>query len=133
MPPSVWQCRYTGVEVPDELWRHAEFGNGKPYSANQAEHIQSETRVLDSFDAWTDTFVGFVASKGKVRPGEYRAYGYEAPGHMWQDLKLLWRDLSMRLGRAPPGSSPRAQHERGLNRDAGLKRKKGEGERLRGD
>jgi hypothetical protein len=129
--PLVWQCRYSGVEVPDELWRYIEFGKGRDYSDNQAEHMASETHVLDAFDAWTDAFVSFVESKGKVMPGTHRAFGYKAPGHKWADLKLLWRDLWMRVGHAPPGSSPRAQHELGLNRDAVLKRGKSEGKRLR--
>jgi hypothetical protein len=64
-------------------------------------------------------------------PGKYRAFGYKAPGHKWNDLKLLWRDFWMRVGHAPPGSSPRAQHDLGLNRDAVLNRDKSEGERLR--
>jgi hypothetical protein len=38
--------------------------------------------------------------------------------------------VRMGLGRAPKGS-PRRQHELGLNRDATLAPKKGEGERLR--
>ena len=25
----VWQCRYSGIEVPDELWRHASVGLGQ--------------------------------------------------------------------------------------------------------
>jgi hypothetical protein len=24
--PLVWQCRYSGIEVPDALWRYVEFG-----------------------------------------------------------------------------------------------------------
>src|SRR5262249_45056851 len=31
--PLVWQCRYSGVEVPDHLWRYVEFGQGVPDSA----------------------------------------------------------------------------------------------------
>jgi hypothetical protein len=31
----VWQCRYSGIEVPDTLWRHCEFGRDKKYSENQ--------------------------------------------------------------------------------------------------
>jgi hypothetical protein len=27
----VWQCRYSGIEVPDRLWRHADMGVGRPY------------------------------------------------------------------------------------------------------
>ena len=125
--------RYSGIEVPEELWRYVQFGNGRKYSDNQSEHMQSEVHALNAFDFWTDAFVRFVEAKGKVPPGQYRAFGYKAPAHKWEDLKLLWRDLSMRAGHAPEGSSPRAQHELGLNRDAVLNRKKSEGERLRDD
>ena len=27
--PLVWQCRYSGIEVPDPLWRYVEFGRDK--------------------------------------------------------------------------------------------------------
>ena len=37
--PLVWQCRYSGIEVPDPLWRYVEMGRGKKYSENQAEHL----------------------------------------------------------------------------------------------
>jgi hypothetical protein len=129
--PLVWQCRFSGIEVPASLWRHAEFGRGKPYGANQAEEMAGEAEVLAAFDAWTDAFAGFVAAKGRVEPGPYRAYGYRPPGHRWADLKLAWRDWRMRLGRAPAGSSPRAQERRGLSRDATLRPKETEGEKLR--
>ena len=33
--PLAWQCRYSGVEVPDTLWRYEEFGKGVPYSQAQ--------------------------------------------------------------------------------------------------
>ncbi len=127
--PLVWQCRYGGVEVPDELWRHVEFGRGKKYSDNQAEHMAAEADVFAAFDAWTAVFAAFVAGKGKVEPGRYRAYGYQSPGHRLADLKLKWRDLRMGLGIPPAGSSPRAQQDLGLNRDATLSPKKGEAER----
>jgi hypothetical protein len=26
--PLVWQCRYSGIEVPEALWRYVEFGRG---------------------------------------------------------------------------------------------------------
>jgi multimeric flavodoxin WrbA len=129
--PLVWQCRYGGVEVPDELWRYKEFGRGKKYSDNQAEHMATETDVYADFDAWTDAFAGFVGAKGKVEPGKYRAYGYEAPGHLLKDLKAKWREAWTGLGHAPEGSSPAKQHELDLNRDATLTPKKSEGEKLR--
>jgi hypothetical protein len=43
--PLVWQCRYGGVEVPDNLWTYHEFGHGKPYSDNQAEDMAQQTSV----------------------------------------------------------------------------------------
>lgn len=129
--PLVWQCRYGGVEVPDHLWTYAEFGNGKKYSENQAEHMVREPEVMTAFDAWTDRFAAFVAAKGKVTPGEFRAFGYEAPGHLGKDLKLAWREARMRTGFPKAGSSPAEQQRLGLNRDQRLDPTKGEGEKLR--
>ncbi len=128
--PLVWQCRYSGIEVPDALWRYIEFGNGRKYSENQAEHMP-EQAVWAPFDAWVDAFAAFVTGKGKVPPGTYRAYGYEPPKHRFADAKLGWRDARMRLGHPPAGSSPAAQQELGLNRDVTLRPSKGEGEKLR--
>jgi multimeric flavodoxin WrbA len=129
--PLVWQCRYSGIEVPDALWSFVEFGHGKKYSDNQAEDMAKEDRVLSAFDAWTERFRAHVAAKEKVPPGRYRAFGYEPPKHRWADLKLKWRELAMGLGRGPEGSSPAVQEEEGLNRDATLRPKKSEGEKLR--
>lgn len=129
--PLVWQCRYAGVEVPDHLWRYTEFGRGKKYSDNQAEDMAAEAEIYRSFDDWTDGVAGFVSKKGKVEPGKYRAYGYEAPGHKMADVKLAWRDIRMRFGRPPEGSSPLRQQEARLNEDATLSPKKGEGKKLR--
>ncbi|MBV9957124.1 MAG: NAD(P)H-dependent oxidoreductase [Acidobacteria bacterium] len=129
--PLVWQCRYGGVEVPDELWRYVEFGRGKKYSDNQAEDMATGTDVFRDFDEWTDAFAAFVGEKGKVEPGKYRAYGYEAPGHLWRDLKLKWREIKIGTGHPPPGSSPAKQEELNLNKDETLSPRKSEGEKLR--
>jgi multimeric flavodoxin WrbA len=130
--PLVWQCRYGGVEVPDELWRYLEFGRGKKYSDNQAEDMAAtEENVYGDFDAWTDAFAAFVGTKGKVEPGTYRAYGYEAPGHLGKDLKAKWREIKTGLGYPPEGSSVEQQQKLGLNQDATLQPKKSEGEKLR--
>lgn len=118
--PLVWQCRYGGVEVPDDLWRYSEFGHGESYSDNQAEHLPSRPQVLAGFDAWADRLAAFVHAKGKVEPGRYRAFGYQPPGHRWRDAQLGWRDVRMRLGRPRPGSSPAKQQTAHLNRDATL-------------
>jgi hypothetical protein len=128
--PLVWQLRYGGVEVPDALWRYEEFGKGKPYSENQAEHLsEHEPAVLQAFDAWTDGFRDFVAARGRVTPGRFRAFGHQAPGHRWADLKLAWREKRMALGHAPAGSSPAAQDALGLNRDRTLHPEQSERER----
>lgn len=129
--PLVWQCRYGGIEVPDALWTYKEFGKGKKYSDNQAEDMVKEADVLNTFDEWTDRFGQFVSGKGKVPPGRYRAYGYKAPRHLGRDLQLLWRDVRMRAGVPPAGSSPDEQQKLGLNRDRTLNPSKGEGEKLR--
>ncbi len=129
--PLVWQCRYSGIEVPDALWSHADTGVGVPYSANQAEHMMAEQRFIAAFDEWTDRFADFVAAKGKVPPGRYRAFGYEPPRHGMADARLMLRDWRMRLGYPPADSSPARQQAAGLNRDTGLSRTKSEGDKLR--
>ncbi len=128
--PLVWQCRYSGIEVPDALWAYQLFGHGKKYSDNQAENMDREN-VYDPFDAWTDRFIQHVAAKGKVEPGEHRAFGYEAPGHRVADWKLKWREVQLSSGHAPAGSSPESQQRLGLNRDATWKPARSEGEKLR--
>jgi len=129
--PLVWQCRYSGIEVPDALWRYEQFGDGKKYSENQSEHMLDEQTLWKSFDGWTDAFAKHVEKKGKVKPGKYRAYGYRPPSHIIADLKTKWRGLRMALGKAIPGTSPAIQEELGLNRDATIFYKKGEGRKLR--
>jgi hypothetical protein len=121
--PFVWQCRYSGIEVPDELWRYAEFGNDKPYSDNQAEDIEAKT--FHEFDAWVAAFARHVQAKGKVPPGRWPAAGHQPPRHGYADLKLKWRELRIRAGHAPEGSSPQVQEELGLNEDVQLRPKAG--------
>jgi len=129
--PLVWQSRYSGIEVPDTLWTYCTTGKALHYSDNQSEDMVRETAFMHAFDAWTARFAEFVGAKGKVEPGQWRAFGYEPPGHRWAEAKLAWRDMRMRFGLAPEGSSPAIQDDLGLNRDAVLKRHKSEGERLR--
>ena len=129
--PLVWQCRYGGVEVPDDLWVYSEFGNGEKYSDNQAEHLPSRPRVLAEFDAWIDRFTAAVRAKGKVEPGRYRAFGYQAPGHRLRDVRLGWRDARMRLGHPPKDSSPARQQAANLNRDVTLSPKKSTRDQLK--
>ncbi len=127
--PLVLQCRWSGIEVPDALWTACLSGVGLPYADNQAEHMAREPEFTSAFDAWVDRFVAHVAAKGRVPPGLYRANGYEAPGHRMADLRLKWRDLRMRAGHAPEGSSPAEQHRLGLNKDATWRPSRSEAER----
>ena len=129
--PLVWQCRYSGIEVPDELWSYVQFGQNEKYSDNQAEDLPRHANALTELDAWTDRFTAFVRQKGKVEPGKYRAFGYKAPGHFLRDIKLAVRDVRMRLGHPPEGSSPEEQQKLGLNQDVTRSPSKGEGEKLR--
>jgi hypothetical protein len=129
--PLVWQCRYSGIEVPDTLWTYVEFGQGKKYSENQAEDMVSLPDVMESFDRWVGRFAGYVEAKGKVPPGQYRAFGYEAPGHLLRDVQLGWRSVRMSAGWARAGSSPAEQDRLGLNRDRTFWPSKGEGEKAR--
>ena len=128
--PLVWQCRYGGIEVPEKLWNYVEFGLGKPYSDNQAEDMNNEN-MYAPFDSWVDEFSRFVAEKGKVEPGRFRAYGYKAPAHKWNDAKLYWRSFQMARGHSPEGSSPQKQEDAHLSDDASFAIKKSEGEKLR--
>ena len=125
--PLVWQCRYSGIEVPDRLWTYVSIGAGAPYSANQAEDMARMPEPLESFDAWVAAFRAHVTRKGRVTPGEFRAAGYRPPGHLWADLKTKWRGLRMALGVPVRGSSPEVQQRMGLNRDVRLRYKQGEG------
>ena len=129
--PLVWQCRYSGIEVPDDLWHYVEFGRDKKYGDNQAEHMEAEPQVYLEFDQWVSNFVTHVGEKGKVPPGKHRAYGYRPPSHVMADLKTKWLGLRMALGFPPPESSVAVQQKAGLNRDVGVFFKKGEGEKLR--
>jgi multimeric flavodoxin WrbA len=130
--PLVWQCRYGGIEVPDQLWKFHEMGRGRKYSENQAEHlIDDRERTFEVFDEWVDQFSAFVRAKGKVHPGRYRAYGHKAPRHVRADAKLIWRSIRAGVGRPPKGTSMEKQAKLGLNRDQTLRFKRGEGEKLR--
>ena len=129
--PLVWQSRFSGVEAPDALWRHGLTGVGLAYSENQAEDMIREDGFMAGFDSWTDDFAAFVAAKGRVEPGEFRAFGREAPGHKLADAKLKIREWRMKLGMAPAGSSPARQEALGLNRDRRFDPSESEGEKLR--
>lgn len=127
----VRQCRYSGIEVPEPLWRHVSFGVGKPYADDQAEDMMRDSEGIAAFDRWCGDFAAFVRRKGKVPPNEFRAFGYRAPGHFTADMRLKWREWRMRLGLPPAQSSPARQQNDKLNDDATLRPARSEGEKLR--
>jgi len=63
----VWQCRYSGVEVPDSLCSCADLGVGKLYADDQADALESEPAALAAFDESTHRFTQHVGSKGNCR------------------------------------------------------------------
>jgi hypothetical protein len=71
--PLVQQCRYCGIEVPDELWRYAAIRRRRAPGGDPSEHLAGEPSVLDAFDRWTDSFARHVSAKGKVEPGRFPA------------------------------------------------------------
>lgn len=129
--PLVWQCRYGGVEVPDQLWKHATTGKSRKYSDNQAEDMTKENEFMDVFGNWVKDFEDFVRQKGKIPPNKYRAFGYEPPKHAWADVQDGVRYFRMMIGKPPEGSSPQIQEDAGLSKDATWHTKKGEGKKLR--
>jgi len=129
--PLVWQSRYSGIEVPDHLWKYCTSGKGEKYSDNQAEDLIENKEFMKAFDDWTTQFSTFVLQKGKVEANKYRAYGYTAPTHFWANVQDGLRYFKMMVGKAPANSSPKIQDELGLNKDAIWHTKKGEGEKLR--
>jgi hypothetical protein len=76
----VSQCRYSGIEVPDYLWRYATNGKDVPYADNQVEDIRPS--FWAQFDQWTDDFAGFVKAKGKAPTPEYSLLQYDQVEHM---------------------------------------------------
>jgi multimeric flavodoxin WrbA len=129
--PLVWQCRYSGIEVPDNLWQHCTTGYEKKYSDNQAEDVIYDTDFMQTFNNWVTAFENFVRQKGKVQSNKYRAYGYKPPRHIWANVKDGIRYFKMMTGKASKDSSPKIQKDLGLNKDATWHTKKGEGDKLR--
>ncbi len=129
--PLVWQCRYGGIEVPEELWVYADSGVNKRYSDNQAEDVIDDENYMAAFNTWVENAVQFVSKKGKVQPGKYRAYGFKAHTNLWDELMSGLRAFKLRFGKAPKNSSPEKQLKLNLNRNTTWNPKKFEGEKLR--
>ena len=107
--------------------RRARRAKAWPTARTRAEDIGdlSRTPSWRPSTSWSDRFAAFVARKGKLEPGVYRAYSYElAPGRRWADLKLKWRRAAPEGGvHSSPASRllvPREQQALGINRDTGL-------------
>jgi len=68
----VWQCRYSDIEVPDDLWSCTTFGARKPYADDQPDDMLREKPGMNAFDNWVRDFVAHVTAKGPV-PGSLEA------------------------------------------------------------
>ena len=64
--PLVWQCRYSGIEVPDELWSCATIGAQELYADNQAENLPDRRTAVGRFDDWVVQFISHVETKGPL-------------------------------------------------------------------
>ncbi len=62
--PLVWECRYSGIEVPDSLWACANFGVGEFYADDQVEDMAKGKTGLKHFDEWIGRFSEHVRAKG---------------------------------------------------------------------
>jgi hypothetical protein len=62
----VWQCRYSGIEVPEALWSCATTGDGELYTGDQAEDMPKELEALQRFDEWIAAFAAHVEAKGAL-------------------------------------------------------------------
>jgi hypothetical protein len=71
----VWQCRYSGIEVPDGLWQHADIGVGQIYADSQASDLEDEPEVMKLFDGWVERFAAFVERKGLIADVEQAERG----------------------------------------------------------
>lgn len=69
--PLIWQCRYSGIEVPESLVKQVAFGGGGKYSDNQIRHVKKNKEVLEKFDSWVNNVKVHVEKKGKVPLSKY--------------------------------------------------------------
>jgi multimeric flavodoxin WrbA len=94
--PIIWQCRYSGIEVPEPLIKGIYFGLGGKYSNNQIPHVKKDTNTLAEFDQWLSNIKDFVQKKGKAPTGKYPVPFTGADSEMpvfWRQLQLLFRTV----------------------------------------
>ncbi len=65
--PLVLQCRWSGIDVPDDLWRYVAFPRPADPAAPADARIAGAAAALAAFDAWTDRFRDVVAARRRVR------------------------------------------------------------------
>lgn len=56
-----------------------------------------ENEFMQAFQKWVKDFEDFVRTKGKVKPGKWRAYGYKPPTNLWKEAKTGIRSWMLRL------------------------------------
>ena len=94
--PVIWQCRYSGIEVPEHLVREVAFGGGGKYSNNQIKELKENEKILPEFDGWVNNVAEFVRKKGKVPSSKYPVplMGADSQMHPFiRQLQLLFRTV----------------------------------------
>ncbi len=69
--PIIWQCRYSGIEVPEKLIKEVSFGVGGKYNQNQIPQLEQNEAVLKEMDKWLKDIEKHIYKKGKVTGSKY--------------------------------------------------------------
>jgi len=124
----VWQCRFSGIEVPDDLWHYQRFGMGRKYSDNQAEDMAHDGVFMQGFDAWGRPLHRVRARQGKgaarqvscvrlraARPllGRHEAHGARPDAALGQGAReFLSRGATARRLESRPAPEPQGRRGR---------------------
>jgi hypothetical protein len=82
--PLIWQCRYGGVEVPDNLWQYSTSGKEKKYSDNQSEDVIKEKDFMQTFNEWVQRLKVLCTQKEKLNRGNIALTVINRPGTFGQ-------------------------------------------------
>lgn len=96
--PIFWQCRYSGIEVPEELILGLHFGGNGKYHVNQIEQLKQNKLILDKFDIWANAVISFIEKKGKVDSGAYPVSLSKPDSQLHPFLRQLQLMVRLTLG-----------------------------------
>jgi len=92
--PIIFQCRYSGMEVPDHLVKSTFFGHGIKYNKNQIGQLKQNKKIISMFDKWVSDVKKFVSKKGKAPTGKYPVALEKPDSQMntfFRQIQLLFR------------------------------------------